>query len=151
VPQPAQEIRRVPVSDQNLALVREGLHAVVDAPGGTGRRAQVEGLAVAGKTGTAQVVRLEKTAGKTGLAIPRPYRDHAWFVSFAPAEAPEIVVAVLVEHGGGGGANAAPIAQKVLQRWWDDKNGRLPPEPEAPAVTAEAAPLAGAPAGGGNP
>jgi len=84
------------------------------------------------------VVRLEKTAGRTGLAIPRQYRDHAWFASYAPAEAPEIVVAVLVEHGGGGGANAAPIAQKVLQRWWDDKNGRTPPEPEADAVTAAA-------------
>lgn len=137
VPQQREEIRRVPVSDEHLALVREGLHAVVDAPGGTGRRAQVPGVSVAGKTGTAQVVRLEKTAGRTGLAIPRPYRDHAWFASFAPVEEPEIVVAVLVEHGGGGGANAAPIAQKVLQRWWDGKNGRLPPEPPAvPAATA---------------
>jgi penicillin-binding protein 2 len=142
VPQPPKEIRRVPVSDENLELVREGLHAVVDGAGGTGRRAQVQGVSVAGKTGTAQVVRLEKTAGKTGLAIPRPYRDHAWFASFAPVEEPEIVVAVLVEHGFGGGANAAPIAQKVMQRWWDDKNGRTPPEPE-PAVTA-AAPAAGA-------
>jgi penicillin-binding protein 2 len=128
-----------------MGFVREGLHAVVDAPGGTGRRAQVQGLAVAGKTGTAQVVRLEKVAGKTGLAIPRQYRDHAWFASYAPADAPEIVVAVLVEHGMGGGANAAPIAQRVLQRWWDDKNGIPPPEPEA--VTA-AAP---APAAEGRP
>ena len=146
VPQPTQERRRVPVSEEHLAIVREGLHGVVDGPGGTGRRAQVPGLSVAGKTGTAQVVRLEKTAGKTGLAIPRPYRDHAWFASFAPVEAPEIVVAVLVEHGGGGGANAAPIAQKVMQRWWDEKNGRIPPEEEAeePALTTAAAPAAGA-------
>lgn len=136
--EPVHEIRRVPVSEEHLAQVRAGLHAVVDAPGGTGRRAQVEGLEVAGKTGTAQVVRLEKTAGKTGLAIPRPYRDHAWFVAFAPVEEPEIVVAVLVEHGGGGGATAAPIAQRVLQRWWDDKNGIAPPEPEPAAVTAAA-------------
>jgi penicillin-binding protein 2 len=133
-PQP-ERIGRVPVSAENLALVREGLHAVVDAPGGTGRRAQVPGLAVAGKTGTAQVVRLEKTQGRKGLAIPRPYRDHAWFASFAPADAPEIVVVVLVEHGGGGGANAAPIAQKVLQRWWDKKNG----VPEAPAPVEQQA------------
>lgn len=138
VPQPPHEVRRVPVSEENMAFVREGLHAVVDAAGGTGRRAQVAGLAVAGKTGTAQVVRLEKVAGKTGLAIPRQYRDHAWFASYAPADAPEIVVAVLVEHGMGGGANAAPIAQRVLQRWWDDKNGIAPPEPEAGAVTAAA-------------
>jgi penicillin-binding protein 2 len=119
---PPEAIRRVPVSQENLALVREGLHAVVDAPGGTGRRAQVEGLEVAGKTGTAQVVKLERTQGLKGLAVPRPYRDHAWFAAFAPADAPEIVVVVLVEHGGGGGANAAPVAQKVLQRWWDEKS-----------------------------
>jgi penicillin-binding protein 2 len=136
VTRPAPErIGRVPVSAENLALVREGLHAVVDAPGGTGRRAQVPGLAVAGKTGTAQVVRLDKTKGLKGLAIPRPYRDHAWFASFAPADAPEIVVVVLIEHGGGGGANAAPIAQKVLQRWWDKKNG----VPEAPAPVEQQA------------
>ena len=146
VENPPVEVRRVPVSAENLALVTEGLHSVVDAPGGTGRRAQVQGLSVAGKTGTSQVVRLEVTAGKKGLAIPRQFRDHAWFASFAPLEAPEIVVAVLVEHGGGGGANAAPIAQKVMQRWWDDKNGRRPPdsdepqvdEPQVDAVTASA-------------
>jgi penicillin-binding protein 2 len=132
---PPERIRHVPVSAENLALVREGLHAVVDAPGGTGRRAHVEGLAVGGKTGTAQVVRLEKTQGKKGLAIPRPHRDHAWFASFAPVDAPEIVVSVLVEHGGGGGANAAPVAQKVLQRWWDKKRG----VPGAPAPEVHAA------------
>jgi penicillin-binding protein 2 len=118
----------VPVAPEHLALVREGLHAVVDAPGGTGRRAQVPGLAVAGKTGTAQVVRLERTAGKKGLAIPRPYRDHAWFASYAPADAPEIVVAVLIEHGGGGGANAAPVAQRVLARWWQKRQPASPPQ-----------------------
>ena len=50
-------------------------------------------------------------------AYPLRYRDHAWFAAFAPVEAPEIVIAVLVEHGGGGGAAAAPIAQRVLQRF----------------------------------
>jgi penicillin-binding protein 2 len=127
---PPVEVRRVPVSAENLALVTEGLHAVVDGVGGTGRRAQVSGLSIAGKTGTSQVVRLEATAGRKGLAIPRRFRDHAWFAAFAPVEKPEIVVAVLIEHGGGGGANAAPVAQRVLQRWWDDQNERLPSEPE---------------------
>jgi len=146
--QPPVEIGRAPVSEQNLALVTEGLHAVVDGAGGTGRRAQVPGLSVAGKTGTSQVVRLEAAAGRKGLAIPRPFRDHAWFAAFAPVEQPEIVVAVLIEHGGGGGANAAPIAQRVLQRWWDDKNGRLPPDSEPPAAAGlTAAAAAGGPHG----
>jgi penicillin-binding protein 2 len=52
------------------------------------------------------------------------YRDHAWFVAFAPADAPRIVVAVLNEHGGHGGSAAAPIAQRVLARWAEK---HLPP------------------------
>ena len=68
------------------------------------------GVRVAGKTGTAQVVNLNHTEDLEDDEIPIRYRDHAWFVAFAPAEAAEIVVAVLVEHGGGGGAVAAPIA-----------------------------------------
>jgi penicillin-binding protein 2 len=135
-PQPVEVLSEVPVSDEALALVREGLHAVVDAPGGTGRRAQVPGLEVAGKTGTAQVVRLEKTAGKKGLAIPRPFRDHAWFAAFAPADEPQIVVSVLIEHGGGGGANAAPVAQQVLARWWEKQQ---PPQEIAAAASPSAA------------
>jgi penicillin-binding protein 2 len=53
--------------------------------------------------------------------IPIRYRDHALFAAFAPAEAPEIVVAVLVEHGRSGGGVAAPIAQKVLARYFEKK------------------------------
>ena len=59
-----------------------------------------------------------------GLAkdeIPLRFRDHALFVAFAPAEEPEIVVAVLVEHGQSGGRVAAPIAQKVLARYFEKK------------------------------
>ena len=48
-------------------------------------------------------------------------RDHAWFVGFAPAEAPEIVVAALVEHGGHGGSAAAPVVQKVLARYFEKR------------------------------
>jgi peptidoglycan glycosyltransferase len=75
---------------------------------GTGTAAQIDGVAVAGKTGTAQ----------TGVEGESP---HAWFIAFAPANAPRYAVAVLVEHGGNfgndatGGAVAAPIAKDVLQ------------------------------------
>ena len=77
----------------------------------------MEGVAVAGKTGTAQVVRMDdqKTPGDE---IPLKERDHAWFACYAPAESPEIVVVVLVEHGGHGGETAAPIAREILEEYF---------------------------------
>jgi penicillin-binding protein 2 len=117
-PAPAPEIRStVPVSEKNLALVREALIGVVEEPRGTGGRSRVPGMRVAGKTGTAQVVHLKHTEELEEHEVPIKYRDHAWFVAFAPADAPRIVVVALNEHGGHGGSAAAPIAQRVLARW----------------------------------
>jgi len=113
---------RVPVSPEVLAIVAEALVGVVQEPGGTGGRARVRGLNVAGKTGTTQIVSLDVIEGLEEEEIPIRYRDHALFAAFAPAEAPEIALAVLVEHAGaGGGAVAAPIAGKVLRRWFEKK------------------------------
>ncbi len=115
---PAPEtVSSVPVSPENLAIVRDALTAVVEEPRGTGGRARVPGMRVAGKTGTAQVVHLQHTQDLEDDQVPIKYRDHAWFVAFAPADAPQIVVAVINEHGGHGGSAAAPIAQRVLARW----------------------------------
>jgi peptidoglycan glycosyltransferase len=86
--------------------VRAYMIQVVNRRGGTGSAARLPGITVAGKTGTAQT---------TPGAPP-----HAWFVAFAPAEAPQYAISVLVEHGGGrteatGGRVAAPIARDMLQ------------------------------------
>jgi penicillin-binding protein 2 len=116
----------VPIAPEHLALVRLGMAAVVEEPGGTGGRARVPGVRVAGKTGTAQVVRLEHTEGMNELEIPIKYRDHAWFGAFAPAEAPEIAVGVFVEHGLHGSSGAGPIAQRILARYFE-KRGLTPP------------------------
>ncbi|HIG00091.1 MAG TPA: penicillin-binding protein 2 [Myxococcales bacterium] len=103
-----------------IRRVRQSLIATVQDPDGTGARARVEGVLVAGKTGTSQVVGLEQIKGLEDEDIPIRYRDHALFVGFAPAEAPEIALAVVVEHAGkGGGAAAAPIAQKVLAKYFE--------------------------------
>ena len=138
------EIReRVELADAHWVAVRSGLEAVVNEPRGTGGRARVEGLRVAGKTGTSQVVRLDRTEGLADRDIPIEYRDHAWFVAYAPAEAPEIAVAVFVEHGQHGGSAAAPVAQRILAVWNAKRLGIDPgADPGAdPAESGQAAEL----------
>jgi penicillin-binding protein 2 len=139
---PPQRLGTVPVAARHLARVASGLEAVVGGPGGTGGRARVPGIRVAGKTGTAQVVSLQHTDGIDEQDLDIRYRDHAWFGSFAPAENAEIAVAVLVEHGGHGGSAAAPLAQKVLAKYFEKKALRENPPP--PATQVEATPVVAA-------
>jgi penicillin-binding protein 2 len=112
-------VNRIDLRPDYVDKVRKGLEAVVNEPGGTGRRARLPDVRVAGKTGTAQVVSLQRynTYGRGGR--PYRYQDHAWYTAYAPAEDPEVVVTVLLEHTGGGGAHAAPVAQKVLAAYFD--------------------------------
>jgi penicillin-binding protein 2 len=130
-PQPETK-GQAPVSDEHLKLVREALTGVVNEMGGTGGRSRVPGIKVAGKTGTAQVVGLEHTDHLDDDEVTMRHRDHAWFVGYAPADAPEVVVAALVEHGGHGGAAAAPVVQKVLAAYFDVEL-QPPPVPAAPS------------------
>jgi penicillin-binding protein 2 len=77
---------------------------------------------VAGKTGTAQVIRAPEDDEEGDQSeVPYKFRDHAWFVAYAPAEAPEIVVTVLVEHGGHGGSAAAPLARQVMEAYFKNR------------------------------
>ncbi|PLX41029.1 MAG: penicillin-binding protein 2 [Deltaproteobacteria bacterium] len=111
-PRPASEL---PFRETHLGMVREGMLKVVYGEHGTGKNAQVEGLKVAGKTGTAQVVSMaEDESGIDPEEIAWRHRDHALFICYAPVEDPQIAVSVVVDHGGHGGSGAAPIAQKVL-------------------------------------
>ena len=84
--------------------------------GGTGAAARSGVVSVAGKTGTAQVVEM-KAAYLKSEQLSYFNRDHAWFVSYAPVENPEVAIAVLVEHGGHGGDAAAPMAKKVFEKF----------------------------------
>ncbi len=113
-------VNRLTGQGRNLALVRKGLIEAVNGRHGTGRRARLKdlGITVAGKTGTAQVVRLKQYRHLKEKDIPYKYRDHAWFTCFAPAENPEIAVTVLVEHGLHGGSGAAPVAKAVLEAYF---------------------------------
>jgi penicillin-binding protein 2 len=99
---------------ENVAQVRAAMVDVLK-PGGT---AVIAGAGapytIAGKTGTAQVVGIKQGAKYDASSIAERHRDHALFIAFAPAEAPRIAVAVLVENGGHGGSTAAPIARAVF-------------------------------------
>jgi penicillin-binding protein 2 len=97
-----------------LAQVRQGMERVVRGARGTARRLQALGVPLAGKTGTAQVMR--KVEGVTWTQLPWNQRHHALFVGYAPASDPQLVVAVVVEHGGDAAAVAAPIAGRVLAK-----------------------------------
>jgi penicillin-binding protein 2 len=105
-----------------LRPVQQAMEAVVNEIGGTAWRSQLKGVRYAGKTGTSQVVRRkdddEEQAGKE---TPYRYRDHALFVSYAPAEQPELAVAVVIEHGEHGSSAAAPVAKAVYERYFADR------------------------------
>jgi penicillin-binding protein 2 len=111
---------RVPLSKENIKLLRECLFGVVNSPSGTGWRARLPHVGVAGKTGTAQVISLNM--GKSSRPEHR-FLDHAWFVAFAPKEEARIAVVVLVEHGGHGGSAAAPIAKKIISKFFELEEG----------------------------
>ncbi len=101
------------VSPATLETVRKALAGVVNEPHGTARSAKSDVTVIGGKTGTAQVVGMRRTSRH----MPEKYRDHAWFVAFAPVDKPAIAASVLVEHGGHGGSVAAPIAKAAIEAY----------------------------------
>lgn len=107
------EKRRELFNPEALAAVRSALLGVTSEAGGTARGAATPLAPVAGKTGTAQVIAQKVAGGK----LTESTQDHAWFVAYAPASDPKIAVAVFVEHGGHGGAAAAPVAKKVIEEY----------------------------------
>lgn len=116
-------VRRLEFNPKYLALIKQGLVGAVNEPRGTGRRARLEYVTVGGKTGTTQVI-ASRPEDENKDDVPYRFRDHAWFVAFAPAEAPRIVVAVIAEHKGYGGSAAAPLAKKVLEAFFSAEAGR---------------------------
>ncbi|PKM16723.1 MAG: penicillin-binding protein 2 [Gammaproteobacteria bacterium HGW-Gammaproteobacteria-2] len=122
VPEPIAAGERVVENAANLAAVRDGMIAVMQPPTGSARAAAVGATyQIAGKTGTAQrVTRVGDTAIKLE-DLPFNLRHRALFIAFAPAEAPRIALALVVESGGSGSGAAAPIARKILDAWLLDE------------------------------
>src|SRR4030042_7099244 len=115
---PPVELGRADWSEKTLQIIQEALRGAVNDPHGTGWTCLLKEVKVAGKTGTAQVVRLPENFKKGDMnRMPLKFRDHAWFAAYAPFEDPKISIAVLVEHGGFGASAAAPIAKKVIAKY----------------------------------
>ena len=112
------------LSPDVLKRVKEGLVGVVADPEGTAHRLSLLKIPMGGKTGTAQVVALGKDC-RGNLCD-----DHAWFVGFAPAEDPQIAVAVLVEHGGHGSSAAAPLAGELIKTYLSDQQSAISHQPK---------------------
>jgi penicillin-binding protein 2 len=124
--EPAGEVRQastlpsIGVSPANLAIVVRGMRGVVNDPRGTAFRARITdpAMAMAGKSGTSQVRRITEEERRVGLRkpeqVPWKDRDNALFIAFAPVENPRYAVAVVIEHGIGGSAVAAPICRDLL-------------------------------------
>lgn len=105
---------------EHVEFVRKAMSDVVNGPGTAGRaRLPIDDVLIAGKTGTAQVVSLSISNGRTG---PWKYRDHGLFIFFAPYDNPRYAGAVVIEHGGGSGA-AYPIARDVMTFMFDPAKG----------------------------
>lgn len=116
-----EKIKKLPISQKNIEIVKKGLFEVVNGVGGTARRAHfdVSGAQMGGKTGTTQVRRISLKERKSGIIkdsdLPWRLRNHALFVGYAPHDNPKYAVAVIVEHGSSGSGVAAPIASKILK------------------------------------
>ncbi len=120
------------------AQVSAGMQQVMHHPRGTAHKVgDTSTYRIAGKSGTAQVVAIKQGEKYDRSKLDERHRDHALFIAFAPAEAPKIAVAVMIENGEGGSSVAAPVAKAVMDAWLLGENGQLKPQ-YAPPVTAEA-------------
>ena len=123
---PAVPRGKIKARPETFRIVKEALADVVTK--GTATRAKSSLVTIGGKTGTAQVAALRTGPEEN---IPKKFRDHAWFVAFAPVESPKIAVAVLAEHMGHGGSAAAPLAKELIETY-------MKLAPQAPMVSSNA-------------
>ena len=129
---------------EHLAIVREGLIRVINDRSGTAHDIAMDSIVIGGKTGTAEAA--ESRPGMPPELLTWLKEDHAWFAAYAPADEPQVVVVVFVEHGGSGSKIAAPIAQRIIKSWMRRAPHLNPPE----AVEAEGQDKAATPRDAGS-
>ncbi|MGB0571842.1 MAG: penicillin-binding protein 2 [Alphaproteobacteria bacterium] len=127
------ETETIDVDPRHLKSVMDAMTLVTESPAGTAHAARImtRGLSMGGKTGTAQVRRITQRERDGGVIknkdLPWRFRDHALFVGYGPVKAPRYSISVVVEHGGGGSAVAAPIARDVMTQTLIRDPARLAP------------------------
>ncbi|MBV8773797.1 MAG: penicillin-binding protein 2, partial [Deltaproteobacteria bacterium] len=109
---------RVHINPAVLEEVRSGMVGVVNSPDGTAHAARLDDVIVAGKTGTAQVIKEAQGVRLKENQGPEKYRDHGWFMAFAPVDHPRIAIACIIEHAGHGGSSAGPVVKAVMQEYF---------------------------------
>ncbi len=136
---PVAERGATGISDEDWALMLRGMVGATTygTAAAIGKNAP---YSIAGKTGTAQVFSVAQGARYNAKTVAERLRDHAWFIAFAPADAPRIAVSVLVENGGFGASAAAPIARRVMDAYLLD--GPVPASAPITTTAAAATPIA---------
>ena len=133
---------RIDIDPRHLKAVMDAMAMVTQDPAGTAHAARImaPGMSMAGKTGTAQVRRITQREREDGVIknedLPWRFRDHALFVGYGPIEKPRYAISVVVEHGGGGSAVAAPIARDVMAATLKRDPGRLAPGADVAGLRA---------------
>ncbi|MCA9562196.1 MAG: penicillin-binding protein 2 [Myxococcales bacterium] len=115
---PSRIHRTLPIHQESIERIVQGLNMAVNVNGGTAYNSRLEYVRIAGKTGTAEGTQIDTTQVDDSGQLPREARTSAWFAGFAPVEDPQIVVVVFLEHGGSGGANAAPVGSEIIDRYF---------------------------------
>ncbi len=106
---------RIPLNKSQIARLLDAMRETVESDRGTGKRLRMPGAVIGGKTGSAQVVKLnEEDRGKKTEDIPYRFRDHAWIASWGQKDGKSVVVVCMVEHGGHGGESAVPVAKALF-------------------------------------
>jgi len=116
---------KIKIKKENFEKIIKGMWLVVNTEEGTGDMAQIKGMDVCGKTSTVQVISKDTLKRRVKDKEAKKWKNHAWFTCFAPRESPEVVVVVILEHGGEGGLSAALLAKKVLNIFFKMKNEKI--------------------------
>lgn len=128
--------KRIEFNPKHLQAIQRGLWGTVNTENGTAYKVRLKDVEVAGKTGTAQVHKIGKVRIANRDKAIR-FRDHAWFASYAPADDPELVIVVFIQHGGHGGSVAAPVAMQIYDKYFH----RDPSRPLTARISDQAAKL----------